>query len=164
VPENEQVKLKPVLVTSGTLRQTTIFADVLGPTEVRRVRTGACSRVEILEPHELPHNFEEWEHDRKTAFREYRDSEKPHLLFSSLGGSTGWVGDPMSDEKAARWKDALQEPLDYDRVHGLGLHDDIGFCNECKVPYCDTHWSISTGGVRTCPEGHAKSLDPHWSP
>lgn len=46
----------------------------------------------------------------------------------------------------------------------LDLYDDIGFCDECKVPYCDIHWSVSATGYGTCPKGHGKSLDPHWSP
>lgn len=122
------------------------------------------SHIEILDPHELPHDFEEWDDDRRAAFRTFRDPEKAHLVFSSLGGANGWVGDPMSDDKVSRWKAALQEPLTYERVHSLDLYDDIGFCDECKVPYCGTHWSVSSSGYGTCPEGHGKSLDPHWSP
>lgn len=70
----------------------------------------------------------------------------------------------MTEKKAARWMEALQEPLTYESVRTVDLYDDLGFCGDCKVPYCDTHWNVSTSGYGRCPEGHGKSLDPHWSP
>lgn len=71
-----------------------------------------CSRIEILEPRELPHDFERWEDDRRAAFRKYRDAARHHLLFSSTGGANGWAGDPMSEEEAERWKDAPARTAD----------------------------------------------------
>ncbi|MFN2524873.1 MAG: hypothetical protein ABR505_01200 [Actinomycetota bacterium] len=70
----------------------------------------------------------------------------------------------MTEEKAVRWVEALQEPLTYESLRTLDVYDDLGFCGDCKVPYCDTHWNVSTTGYGTCPQGHGKSLDPHWSP
>lgn len=125
---------------------------------------GASARIEILEPSEDPQDLDKWESRWRELFRENRDRESWWLLFSSIGGANGVAGDPMSEDKAKRWIDALQEPLEFERVRSLDLYDDIGFCGECRKPYCATHWSVSSSGYGTCPEGHGKSLDPHWSP
>jgi hypothetical protein len=43
---------------------------------------------------------------------------------------------------------------------------DFGACvwTRCDAPYCYQHRNISSSGLGTCPSGHDKSLDPHWSP
>jgi hypothetical protein len=44
------------------------------------------------------------------------------------------------------------------------FHDGAGYCSDCEVPYCYDHWHRGITGYGTCPRGHGKSLDPHWSP
>ena len=124
----------------------------------------SSARIEILKPDEDPQDLERWEARWRDLFEEHRDRASWWLLFSSIGGANGVAGDPMSQEKAKRWIDALHEPLTFERVRTLDLYDDIGFCGECKKPYCATHWSVSSSGYGTCPKGHGRSLDPHWSP
>jgi hypothetical protein len=51
-----------------------------------------------------------------------------------------------------------------ERVRGAGLYDNAGVCLPCGRPYCREHWSITASGFGTCPQGHGKSLDMHWSP
>jgi hypothetical protein len=58
----------------------------------------------------------------------------------------------------------LSPPIGLDALNDLDLYDDAGICRECGVAYCPNHWSISVGGYGHCPQGHGKSLDPHWSP
>lgn len=58
----------------------------------------------------------------------------------------------------------LTGPVTFEAVRAAGFYDDLGFCAECGVPYCPTHWTVSPGGYGRCPAGHGKSLDPHWSP
>ncbi len=62
------------------------------------------------------------------------------------------------------YREAFAEPLRYEKVRQADLYDDAGFCAECGVAYCPTHWNVSPGGYGRCPRGHGKSLDPHWSP
>jgi hypothetical protein len=73
-------------------------------------------------------------------------------------------GDPVTTEEADRLAEAFGLPYSYERVHSAGLHDDAGFCASCGLPYCSRHWQVSRSGYGHCPEGHGKSLDPHWSP
>lgn len=122
------------------------------------------ARIEILKPDERPSNLDDWEPQWRELFLKHWDPTRWRLLFSSIGGGNGVAGDSMSKDKAERWLAALQGPLTYERVRSLDLYDDIGFCGECRKPYCDTHWTVSASGLGRCPEGHGKSLDPHWSP
>ena len=91
------------------------------------------------------------------------------MLLAKL--SSGWShvaggrhGDDCSTEEAAPYLAAFSQPLTFEKVHGAELYDDAGFCEECDKPYCYDHWKVSAGGYGHCPEGHGKSLDPHWSP
>jgi hypothetical protein len=85
-----------------------------------------------------------------------------HFRYSGIEAGNG-AGSAITNKEAAQISSAFTEPLDYDRVRSAGLYDDAGFCEECRVAYCFEHWDSSYGYGR-CPNGHGKSLDPHWSP
>lgn len=90
-------------------------------------------------------------------------SSQWRLIFRGvLAGNGG--GTLISEEEAARYRDAFSEPHTFAKVHQIGLYDDAGFCEVCNAAYCSDHWNPSQGGYGRCPNGHGKSLDPHWSP
>jgi hypothetical protein len=85
------------------------------------------------------------------------------MNFASPGPSD--VGDPISTERAQAILAAFQGPdFDVAKIAAAGFYDDAGFCRPCGKFYCETHWNVSASGGGTCPDGHFKSLDPHWSP
>ena|SRR5690348_7247871 len=85
------------------------------------------------------------------------------LKYSGPGGSNG-SGDRIPAEEAEAIRKAFTPPYDAVRIQAAGFHDGAGFCADCGKFYCDTHWAISSTGGGRCPQGHFKSLDPHWSP
>lgn len=87
-----------------------------------------------------------------------------YFIYQGIEGGNGPAGDPVSNQRAQQLSEAFHDPLTYERVHQAGLHDDAGFCGECRAAYCYSHWRPSPTGYGTCPAGHGKSLDPHWSP
>ena len=86
-----------------------------------------------------------------------------HLRYSGPGGSNG-NGDRISAEKAQEIRDAFTQPYVETKISATGFYDDAGFCGSCGKFYCDRHWNVSSTGGGSCPAGHFKSLDPHWSP
>jgi hypothetical protein len=61
---------------------------------------------------------------------------------------------------------AFTPPVSATHVHDdAGLYDNAGICGPCgDLPYCRQHWHVTQSGLGTCPHGHGKSLDSHWSP
>ena len=87
------------------------------------------------------------------------------LVFVGVAGSgTPPGGDRISTEKADAIRAALTPPYRPATIRAAGFYDDFGYCSSCEKFYCSTHWQLSTRGGGTCPEGHFKSLDPHWNP
>lgn len=89
-----------------------------------------------------------------------------HLRFEGVAGSGNGGGDSIPAEKARAILDALSPPYEPATIRAAGFYDDFGFCTSCEKFYCSEHWRVqeSTSGGGTCPAGHFKSLDPHWSP
>lgn len=85
------------------------------------------------------------------------------LRYSGPGGSNGG-GDCIPAERAAAIRKAFTPPYAAATIKAAGFYDDAGFCVPCGKFYCPRHWNISSTGGGRCPEGHFKSLDPHWSP
>lgn len=86
------------------------------------------------------------------------------LGFWGFCGMNGGA-DPLSDERAQAILEAFQGPnFEVDKIAAAGFYDDAGYCRDCGKFYCETHWNVSSSGGGTCPAGHFKSLDPHWSP
>jgi hypothetical protein len=84
------------------------------------------------------------------------------FLFEGIEAGNG-LGDDVGADAVARLWEAFQEPFDFDWVHAASLYDDAGFCASCRVAYCRTRWSARRG-AEWCPQGHFKSMDPHWEP
>ena len=78
------------------------------------------------------------------------------FIYKGIGGG--------NDDAAALLTAAFADPPHFDLMREADLYDNAGFCEECGLAYCYTHWNTTTTGYGTCPEGHGKSLDPHWSP
>lgn len=85
------------------------------------------------------------------------------LRYSGPGGSNG-SGDKVSSERAESIRMAFTPPYEATRIRAADFYDDAGFCTHCGKFYCGTHWNMTAWGSGTCPSGHFKSLDPHWSP
>ena len=85
------------------------------------------------------------------------------LRYSGPGGSNG-SGDRIPAERAAAIRKAFTPPYAVAAIKAAGFYDDAGFCAGCAKFYCPQHWNTSPTGGGRCPQGHFKSLDPHWSP
>lgn len=85
------------------------------------------------------------------------------LRYSGPGGSNG-SGDRIPAETAVAIRKAFTPPYEATQIKAAGFYDEAGFCADCEKFYCPTHWNVSSSGSGRCPEGHFKSLDPHWSP
>jgi hypothetical protein len=94
----------------------------------------------------------------------FNDSGKWRLVYEGSDAGSGPSGDEITPEAARAMITGFTQPYTKQGVRAAGFYDDGGFCLECRQFYCPTHWNISTTGGGTCPKGHFKSLDPHWSP
>jgi hypothetical protein len=111
----------------------------------------------------LPHDFHEWPESRRATYSEYRRGEKWRLIFEGVVAGNG-LGSDIEAERAAVIAEAFAEPCTFAKVRTAEFYDDAGFCQACDAPYCSEHWNVSSSGYGRCPQGHGKSLDPHWSP
>jgi hypothetical protein len=93
----------------------------------------------------------------------FEDSGKWRLIYSGPGGSSG-SGVDLAPERARAIVAGFTEPYVSANIRAAGFYDDGGFCLQCSRFYCFEHWHPSSTGGGKCPEGHFKSLDPHWSP
>jgi hypothetical protein len=121
------------------------------------------SRVELVAPGEYPAEWAQWDVDRKESFLRRREPGEWWLLFEGVDTGNGG-GDSVTAESAALLADAFAAPYRYERVHTAGFYDDAGFCGTCDAPFGRFRWNVSSSGYGHCPQGHGKSLDPHWSP
>jgi hypothetical protein len=93
-----------------------------------------------------------------------RESDGWRFIYEGIEAGNG-NGDIVSDEKAAMLTATFADPPHFDLMREADLHyDNAGYCEQCGVAYCYTHWNPTTTGWGTCPQGHGKGLDPHWSP
>ena len=90
-------------------------------------------------------------------------SGKWRLIYQGSDSGNGSGSEITPDESSAIIA-GFTEPFPGEKIRAAGFYDDGGFCLKCSKFYCPTHWNISTTGGGCCPEGHFKSLDPHWSP
>jgi hypothetical protein len=123
----------------------------------------ASARVELVAPGRRPAGWNQWSQDRKDAWQNRRDPEQWYLLFEGVAAGNG-SGDPISVDRARQIADGFRQPLSWAQVHTVGFYDAAGLCQECDAPYCYRHWHVTRSGYGYRPQGHGKSLDPHWSP
>jgi hypothetical protein len=119
--------------------------------------------VELIAPGQLPAQWARWDKRARESFRRWRDPVQWWLLFQGVDAGNGG-GDAITAERADQIAAAFTLPYSYTQVHAAGFYDDAGFCGSCDAPYCRRHWRVSGSGYGSCPRGHGKSLDPHWSP
>lgn len=120
--------------------------------------------IEVIGPHELPVEWASWSPARHEMFDKYRVLATHCFLYEGPGGSNGLVGNTISAERADSVIAAFTGAPSAEKIEAAGLYDDAGWCQEGRDFYCPKHWSISISGYGFCPNGHGKSLDPHWSP
>ena len=117
--------------------------------------------VELIPPGSLPARWEVWKQPERDWFTARRPPDGWWLIVEGIAAGNG-SGDPISQERAARYVAAFTPPHSWQKIHGARLYDDCGWCQECDQPYCRAHWNVTSTGYGYCPAGHGKSLDPHW--
>ena len=98
------------------------------------------------------------------TIRIVREDGGARLIYDGPGGSRGRGGLSITDATMDAIAAAFVPPYERAKVKAAEFYDDAGFCESCESFYCPTHWNISSTGGGTCPQGHFKSLDPHWHP
>ena len=121
-----------------------------------------AAKIEITAPNKYPKDAGSWSKEERTRYERYRDFNKNYLTYTGPGGSSGRVGSPIDEEKKAALINAFAEPFDPIKLKEQ-FYDMAGYCSGCEKFYCSTHWNANARGYGTCPNGHGKSLDPHWS-
>ena len=99
-----------------------------------------------------------------STFQLFNEFDKWRLVYEGSCCGNGSGGDEIAYENVRAIINGLTQPYTTQGIRSVGFYDDGGFCLECEQFYCSKHWHISTTGGGTCPNGHFKSLDPHWSP
>jgi hypothetical protein len=121
------------------------------------------ARLELLAPGEWQTQWDWWSSAIGDTPTEHQPDRSWWLIFQGVDAGNGH-GNPMTADEGERLAAIFSAPITFETVRAAGFYDDLGFCEDCGVPYCATHWSVSRGGYGHCPQGHGKSLDPHWSP
>lgn len=122
------------------------------------------AHVELVAPGELPAGWTDWDSRRQESYNRYHDPGRWRFIYDGPAAGSG-DGYDVDVEEAARIAAAFTPPVRAARVHDdAGFYDSAGLCDRCDVPYCREHWRVTASGTGTCPRGHTKSLDPHWSP
>jgi hypothetical protein len=122
-----------------------------------------CARIELVAPGQLPAQWDQWPGTVQASIVRDRQPGQWHLLVTGPAAGNGY-GDLVDAARAGQIARAFQPPLCFAQVHEAGFYDDAGFCPGCDAPYCYRHWHVSETGHGSCPRGHGKNLDPHWSP
>ncbi|MEO3772155.1 hypothetical protein [Micromonospora sp. B9E7] len=125
-----------------------------------------AAHVELVAPASQPADWQRWSPQQRDAYnaaRQRHDDQQWWLLFSGIEAGNG-SGRPVDLAEAQRIANAFTQPYRYAAVASAGFYDDAGFCGQCDAPYCYHHWNVSNTGYGACPQGHGKSLDPHWWP
>jgi hypothetical protein len=146
-------------------------SDIIGgmtSAMVAEPRCSACgaaaTRIELVAPGQPPAQWNEWSQQHRETYERYRDPAQWYLLVRGVVAHNGWVGSPIDAGRAQDIAAAFRSPYSYAQVHTAGFYDDAGFCEQCAAAFCSRHWNVSASGYGHCPQGHGKSLDPHWSP
>ncbi len=120
----------------------------------RSIHCSECQELaSALEFHPVPGNASAW-----------------WWRYQGIVAGTG-RGETVDAERAAIIRGVLNRYPNPTVLEPLGLQDDAGFCMgvECSpypsypIAYCSTHWNLVESAHGTCPKGHEKTFDPHWS-
>ncbi len=122
-----------------------------------------ASKIEITEPNGYPQEAASWGTKELSNYEKYRNFDSYYLIYSGPGGSSGNIGNPIDEETKTALINTFTEPFNSIKIKEL-FYDMAGYCSVCQKFYCSTHWNTSAYGYGKCPNGHGKSLDPHWSP
>jgi hypothetical protein len=122
-----------------------------------------AARIELIAPGQLPDQWDQWPSTVQDSIMRDRQPGQWHLLVAGPAAGNGY-GDPIDAVRAGQIAWAFRPPLRFAQVHTAGFYDDAGFCPDCDAAYCYRHWHVAESGYGHCPQGHGKSLNPHWSP
>ena len=122
-----------------------------------------AAKIEIVESNVYPKEALNWSGEELSHYEKYRDFDSVYLTYSGPGGSSGNIGNRIDEEKKIALINTFTEPFNPIKMKEH-FYDMAGYCADCKKFYCGTHWNTSAYGYGTCPKGHGKSLDSHWSP
>jgi hypothetical protein len=89
------------------------------------------------------------------------EQDQWRLVFRGIEAGNG-SGDIIDAARADRVFAAFHPEPSPDLICAE-FYDGAGYCSACRDAYCSDHWH-PVSGYGTCPRGHGKSLDPHWSP
>lgn len=132
---------------------------------MHQVLCSACgsvaTSVEITPPEASPNSWERRSPRTQALLSDRRSPAAWWFGYDGIEGGNGG-GDPIPEHRAREFL-RLRYDDEYAAVQQLDLYDEAGYCDGCRKPYCRRHWNLSRG-VGTCPEGHRRSLDPHWHP
>ncbi|AEA45214.1 hypothetical protein Fluta_3241 [Fluviicola taffensis DSM 16823] len=142
---------KPVDIKSINLSQECSVCDSL------------AAKILIVEPNGYPNEAVKWSLDDLSDYEKYRNFDSNYLIYSGPGGSNGNIGDAIDEERKTKLINAFTAPFNEVNIREQ-FYDMAGYCVECQNFYCSKHWNTSSQGYGKCPQGHGKSLDPHWSP
>lgn len=117
--------------------------------------------VEVLAPGEMPDGYESWQASRRESYERFQGFTTWRFRYEDPGGGNGH-GDRITPERAALLIEVFTPPIKVNRLDEVGV--DGGMCLPCGKPYCRTHWNVSAVEYGHCPQGHGKSIDPHWHP
>lgn len=123
----------------------------------------SAAKIEIVEPNAYPNEAINWNADDFTRYQKFRDFQSNYLIYSGPGGSNGAIGDSIDLKRKLDLIEVFTEPYHPIKIREQ-FYDMAGYCVGCGKFYCSKHWRSSAFGYGRCPEGHGKSLDPHWSP
>jgi hypothetical protein len=123
----------------------------------------ASATIEIVQPNELPQQFEERDEESQARYKKYRDAGVAYETYRGPGGGNGNLGDPITPERAQKIISAFSQstPTPED-IRAADFYDNAGFCLACAKFYCYEHWNVSDIGYGHCPAGHGASLDPQY--
>jgi hypothetical protein len=122
-----------------------------------------AARVQLIPPGDEPADAPGWTPGVQGVYRQFHDPKPWRLIYNGVEAGNG-LGDDIDSGRAQVVRVAFAAPLAFTTVHTAGLYDDAGFCAACEKAYCFSHWNRARAVAGTCPQGHWKSLDPHWTP
>ena len=121
------------------------------------------AHVELVAPGELPAGWADWDSRRQESYHRHHDPGRWRFSYDGPAAGSG-DGHDIDIGGGADHRGVHSSAPRCPRHDDAGFHDSAGLCDRCDVPYCREHWHVTASGTGTCPQGHTKSLDPHWSP
>ncbi|MEV8321264.1 hypothetical protein AB0Q95_44665 [Streptomyces sp. NPDC059900] len=112
-----------------------------------------AARFEFTPPGLHPLAFSTWPPSLLGLYARQRDPARWWLIAEGDIHANGH-GENIAPQDVHRYREAFGFPRTFTRVRSADITGDAGFCPQCDVPYCATHWHATASGRRRCPRGH----------